>query len=54
MPVIVNGYVPAASVDPVVIVRLEPLKLGVAPEGSPVAPNATVPLKPLLGVTVTE
>lgn len=59
LPVIVSGNVP--RVDPAVIVSVdEPppaivdgLKPAEAPLGSPETDNATLPLKPFAGVTVT-
>src|SRR4051794_28162645 len=54
VPVTVKGYVPAASVEVVVMVRVElvvgadGLNDGVAPAGRPLADRATALAKPLL------
>ena len=61
VPVAVIVAVPVVAPEVVLIVNVvdpEPvtvagLKPGVAPDGKPVAPKLTVPLKPLLPVTVT-
>ena len=61
VPVIVNGWVPGASVDVVVTASArEPLVTtdaglndAEAPTGSPDVLRSTVPANPLLGLTVT-
>ena len=62
VPVIVSVYVPAGVLELVVTLRVllpEPpvigfgLKLPLAPEGSPLTLNVTLPLKPPDGVTLT-
>ena len=47
VPTTVNGYVPAMTAAVVVIVSVEPLKLGVAPDGRPLAVKVTGLEKPL-------
>jgi hypothetical protein len=62
VPVIVSVYVPASDELDVVMVRVEEpepvtdvgLKLPVAPDGKPVTPRLTVPLKPPMDVMVVE
>ena len=61
VPVMVTVAVPTVAVLDAVNVRVLPadpvtevgLKLAVTPDGSPLALNATVPLKPLIELTVT-
>lgn len=61
VPVIVNGKLPVGVVLAVVTVKVEEpevvtdagLKLAVAPVGSPLTLRFTVPVNPLVGVTVT-
>ncbi len=61
VPRIVNVYVPLGVLVLVLTVNVEDpppvtdvgLKLADVREGSPLTENPTVPLKPLLGVTVT-
>ncbi len=54
VPVIVNGYVPAATPVPgTVTVRMLPLALDVTPEGKPLAESVTVPVKPFSALTFT-